>query len=158
VFSSISDGDWELVVQLEAVMQRVADLALVESQSAAIISSTMYVFLRVASAQMNSYTFAAYCLNGVRDEDTNEKNFPRVQLTRLDMSELAERCIMRTLHQIASRFPEPSVLMGMALLLDPRTKRSAKNYLRIPDVAEAAIDKVLAATKKAVTNRASRDL
>jgi len=33
--------------------------------------------------------------------------------------------------------------MGMALLLDPRTKRSAKNFLRVPDRPEAFADKIL---------------
>ncbi|POM64452.1 Hypothetical protein PHPALM_20008 [Phytophthora palmivora] len=55
---------------------------------------------------------------------------------------------MRTLHQIASRLPEPSVAIGMALLLDPRTKRSAANYLRIPDTSEAATEKILTKAKE----------
>ncbi|KAL3659235.1 hypothetical protein V7S43_015813 [Phytophthora oleae] len=37
--------------------------------------------------------------------------------------------------------------MGMALLLDPRTKRAAKNYLQIPDWAQAATGHILEDTK-----------
>ncbi|KAG3022824.1 hypothetical protein PC116_g11410 [Phytophthora cactorum] len=36
----------------------------------------------------------------------------------------------------------------MALLLDPRTKSSAKNYLSIPDTAESAANKILKDTKE----------
>ncbi|KAE9191619.1 hypothetical protein PF005_g18770 [Phytophthora fragariae] len=101
---------------MEAVMQRIAELALVESQSASMISSTMYVLLRVASARMNSYKFSSYCLGGARETETNEKSFPRIQLMLPDLSDLAQRCIKRTLYQIAECLPKPSVPMGMALI------------------------------------------
>ncbi|KAE8971056.1 hypothetical protein PR001_g26777 [Phytophthora rubi] len=107
------------------------------------ISSTMYVLLRVASARMNSYKFSSYCRGGARDTETNEKNFPRIQLMLPDLSDLAQRYIKRTLYQIAERLPKPSVPMGMAFLLDPRTKTAAKNFLRIPDTAEAVTDMIL---------------
>ncbi|KAE9246389.1 hypothetical protein PF004_g4832 [Phytophthora fragariae] len=57
VFNRISNAEWELVVPMEAIMQIVAELALVESQSDTMMSSTMYVLLRVASERMNSYKF-----------------------------------------------------------------------------------------------------
>ncbi|KAE9110927.1 hypothetical protein PF010_g10998 [Phytophthora fragariae] len=132
---------------MEAVMQRVAELALVESQHASMISSTMYVLLRVAFARMNSYKFSSYCLGGARDTETNEKNFPRIQLMLPDLSGLVQRCIKRTLYQIAERLPKPSVPMGMALLLDARTKTAAKNFLRIPDTAEGVTDVILEESK-----------
>uniref|UniRef100_H3GMY1 Uncharacterized protein n=1 Tax=Phytophthora ramorum TaxID=164328 RepID=H3GMY1_PHYRM len=147
VFTCITCAEWELVAQMEAVMQRIAELALVESQSATMLSSTMYVLLRVASARMNSFKFSSYCLNGARDTDTNEMNFPRAPVTLPDLSQLTQRCIKRTLHQIAERLPLPSVPMGMALLLDPRTKTAAKNYLRIPDTSETATEYILEETK-----------
>ncbi|KAE8992054.1 hypothetical protein PF010_g18880 [Phytophthora fragariae] len=80
------------------------------------ISSTMYVLLRVASARMNSYKFSSYCLGGARETETNEKSFPRIQLMLPDLSDLAQRCIKRTLYQIAECLPKPSVPMGMALI------------------------------------------
>ncbi|ETP39595.1 hypothetical protein F442_12937, partial [Phytophthora nicotianae P10297] len=126
VFNCISQSEWELAVQLEAVVCRVAELALVESQSATMRSSTMYVLVRVASTRMNSYKFLAYNLNGTRSVDTNEKNFPRVELKLTDLSELAQRCIKQTLHQIRDRIEKPSTTVAMSLLLDPRTRPSAK--------------------------------
>ncbi|KAE8876541.1 hypothetical protein PF005_g7009 [Phytophthora fragariae] len=111
------------------------------------ISSTMYVLLRVAFARMNSYKFSSYCLGGARDTETNEKNFPRIQLMLPDLSGLVQRCIKRTLYQIAERLPKPSVPMGMALLLDARTKTAAKNFLRIPDTAEGVTDVILEESK-----------
>ncbi|GMF80514.1 unnamed protein product [Phytophthora fragariaefolia] len=129
VFNRISSAEWELVVQMEAIMQRVAELALVESQS-----DTM-----LASARMNSYKFSSYCLNGPRDPETNEKNFPRTQMKLNHLSELGQRCIKRTLHQIAERLLKPSVPMAMALLLGPRTKPAAKTFLRIPDTTDAGL-------------------
>ncbi|KAE9354154.1 hypothetical protein PF008_g4669 [Phytophthora fragariae] len=68
-----------------------------------------------------------------------------MKLTHL--SELGQRCIKRTLHQIAERLPKPSVPMVMALLLDPRTKSAAETFLRIPDTADAVTDKILEKTK-----------
>jgi len=133
IFNCISRAEWELVTQMEALLERVADLALVESQASTILPSTLYVLLRVASTKMNSYKFSTYCLDGPRDPTTNEKNFPRVQLTKIDLAELTHRCIARTLHQTAERLPKPSYQMGMALLVDPRTKAAAKNLLTIPD-------------------------
>ncbi|KAF1786550.1 hypothetical protein GQ600_5553 [Phytophthora cactorum] len=56
---------------------------------------------------MNSYKFYSYALNGPRDEDTNEKNFPREVLEYTKVSDLGRRCISRTLHQIAFRLPNP---------------------------------------------------
>ncbi|KAL3666680.1 hypothetical protein V7S43_008309 [Phytophthora oleae] len=47
-FQNASESD----AQLEAVLHRIAELALVESQSATILPSTMYVLLRVASARV----------------------------------------------------------------------------------------------------------
>ncbi|POM72698.1 Hypothetical protein PHPALM_10550, partial [Phytophthora palmivora] len=118
VFNRINDTEWALVIPMEAVMQCVAELALVEAQSPTMLSSTMYLLLRVAPARMNSYKFSAYRLNCARDTDTNEKNFPR-----------------------------PSVPMDMALLLDSRAKSSANPFLRVPDTSEAATDKILEGVK-----------
>ncbi|ETM41676.1 hypothetical protein L914_12568 [Phytophthora nicotianae] len=143
VFNCISQSEWELAVQLEAVVCRVAELALVESQSATMRSSTMYALLRVASTRMNSYKFLAYNLNGTRSVDTNEKNFPRVELKLTDLSELAQRCIKQTLHQIRDRIEKPSTTVAMSLLLDPRTRPSAKTFLRVPDCADGATDNIL---------------
>ncbi|KAE8969043.1 hypothetical protein PR003_g28243 [Phytophthora rubi] len=67
------------------------------------ISPSMYVLLRVASARMNSFKFSSYCLGGAQDTETNEKNFPHIQLMMTDLFDLAQRCIKRTLHQIAER-------------------------------------------------------
>jgi hypothetical protein len=79
VFTCISMSEWELVVEMEAIVHRLAEIALVESQAANMLSSTMYVLLRVAHIRMNSFKFTAYQLDGPRDEDTNETNFPRVE-------------------------------------------------------------------------------
>ncbi|KAL3674049.1 hypothetical protein V7S43_000001 [Phytophthora oleae] len=92
VFTNISNAEWELVVQLEAVVQQITDLALVESQSTTMLSSTMYVLLRVAATRMSPYKFTATSLHGTRNADTNEKNFSRCQLTLPDLCDLAERC------------------------------------------------------------------
>jgi hypothetical protein len=147
LFDCISRAELEIVVQLEAIMQRLAELALVKSQSGSTLSSTMYILLRIAYTRMNTYKFFDYCLDGVRDGNTNEKKFPQVQLLMTNLSDLAHRCIERTRHQIIQWLPRPSIDMGMALLLDPRTKTAAKNYLRIPDSPEAATDKIVEATK-----------
>ncbi|POM76154.1 Hypothetical protein PHPALM_6645 [Phytophthora palmivora] len=45
------------------------------------------------------------------------------------------------------RMPKPSSQMGMALLLDPRTKKAAKSYLRLHDTSEVSTDKLLTETK-----------
>ncbi|GMF49473.1 unnamed protein product [Phytophthora lilii] len=119
LFTCITDAEWELAVEMEAIVHRVAELALVESQAANMLSSTLYVVLRVASARMNSYQRAADQLNCPRDEDTYEVNFPRVELTFSNISDLGHRCITRTLHQIAKRLPKPSTSMGVALQLTP---------------------------------------
>lgn len=92
---------------------------------------------------MNSYKCSLYCLKGPRDADTNGRTFARGQLVLPDLSPLAQRCIKRTVHQFAERLPKPSVPLAMVLLLDPRTKTSAKNYLRIPDTAEAVTNNIL---------------
>ncbi|ETK83623.1 hypothetical protein L915_11233, partial [Phytophthora nicotianae] len=128
VFNCITRAECELAVQLEAVLYRVAELAPVESQSATVLSSTMFVLLRVASNRMNSYKFSACAIDGARDMDTNENNFPRVEIKLTDLSELAQRCIKRTFHQILERLEKPSTTMAMSLTLDPRTRPSAKNF------------------------------
>ncbi|KAL3663365.1 hypothetical protein V7S43_011771 [Phytophthora oleae] len=144
VFASITASEWELIVEMEAITQRVASLALVESQSGSMLSSTMYVLLRIASARMTSYKFAAYKLDGYRDEDTNERTLSRQELQFDQLSDLAHRCIKRTLHLIAVQLPTPSIQMGVALLLDPRTKKSAKQFLSIPDSVDGHTDSILA--------------
>ncbi|KAG3111459.1 hypothetical protein PI125_g9092 [Phytophthora idaei] len=143
VFICISTAEWELVVEMEAIVQRVAELALVESQAANTLSPTLYILLRVASTRINSYKFSAYQLNSPRDKATTDKTFPRVELLYCDISDLGHRCIARTEHQIAFTLPKPSVQMGMALLLDPRTKRSAKNYLKVPDTPDSHTAKIM---------------
>ncbi|KAG1711378.1 hypothetical protein DVH05_008632 [Phytophthora capsici] len=148
IFSCISSVEWKLVIEMEAIVNRLAQLALVESQAANILSSTMYALLRVAAARIKSYKFQAYQLDAPRDEDTNESNFRRIELTYTNISQLGRRCIARTLHQIAQRLPAPSVPIGMALLLDPRTKRTAKNYLSTAENPEAHAETILAATKE----------
>ncbi|KAJ8574493.1 hypothetical protein ON010_g4721 [Phytophthora cinnamomi] len=109
IFTCISENEWSLIVEMEAIMHRVAELVLVESQAANTLSSTMFVLLRVASARMNTYTFAAYQLNSLRYKDTNEKNFPCIELQFDKISELGHPCITRTLPQIATRLPRPLV-------------------------------------------------
>ncbi|OWZ01430.1 hypothetical protein PHMEG_00027181 [Phytophthora megakarya] len=147
VFVCITDADWSLAIELEAILHRVSELALVESQTANMLSSTMYVFLRVASVRLSSYKYTAFQLDGLRDEDTNEKNFARVEMKFEQISDLGYRCISRTLSQIAKRLPRPSVEMGMALLLDPRTKKSAQNFLQTTDMAEQVTVELLQDTK-----------
>ncbi|EGZ24662.1 hypothetical protein PHYSODRAFT_325756 [Phytophthora sojae] len=98
VFNRITDAEWALVIQMEAIMH-VAELALVEAQSASMLSSTMYVLLCVASARMNSY------------------------------KTLAQRCITRTLHQIAERLPQPSVPMAEAAT--DKILEDAKELMRV---------------------------
>ncbi|OWZ14566.1 hypothetical protein PHMEG_00011940 [Phytophthora megakarya] len=141
VFTCISQEEWNMVIETEAIVHRIADLILVESQTANMLSSTMDVLLRVASARKNSYNFFAYQLHvlGPRDEDTNENNFSRVELLFKDVSDLGHR----TLHHIARRLPNPSVPTALTLVLDPRIKRSAKNYLRISGCAESYTDKII---------------
>ncbi|GMF16648.1 unnamed protein product [Phytophthora fragariaefolia] len=97
---------------------------------------------------MSSYKFSAYRLDGLRDKDTNERNFTRVEMKQDTISLLGHRCIQRTLHQIATRLPKPSVQMGKALLLDPRMKKVAKNYLRTCSTPDTLTDSIFAETKE----------
>ncbi|ETP11573.1 hypothetical protein F441_12929 [Phytophthora nicotianae CJ01A1] len=96
---------------------------------------------------MKSYKFSAYQLDRLRDEATNERNFPPVEVPLSSISRLGHRCINRTLYQITTRLPKPSVEMGMSLLFDPRMKRAAANYLRVPENPECA-DKILEEAKE----------
>lgn len=125
VFAAISVQEWGLVVELEAITEYLAKLALLEVQHEAVVSSYLLVFRKMSLARLQSASFDCYMLDAERDPDTNEASMPRTRTPIEQFSQGGLTCIRRLQVQILSRFPALSRDVAMPLLLDPRTKNSA---------------------------------
>jgi hypothetical protein len=126
VWSALTASDWMLAVEMEAVSHFIADLALVEVQSADLVSSYMVVFRRLAENKLKSFKFDAMAVEAPQSRDGNEASHRRVVRTLDQFSEAGKTCLKRTLLQLQARFPKVTKEAMACVLLDPRTKSSAK--------------------------------
>ncbi|KAG1686027.1 hypothetical protein DVH05_007207 [Phytophthora capsici] len=77
-------------------------------------------------------------------KDANEASHRRVPRTRDQLSDAGKTCLRRTLLQLQARFPKVTTESMACVLLDPRTKPSAKKVVavgNIPRKEEKAIYK-----------------
>ncbi|KAL3666654.1 hypothetical protein V7S43_008284 [Phytophthora oleae] len=119
VFTSITMAEWELVVQLEAVVQRIADLALVESQSATMLSSTIHE--REIFCPSSDHTAGFKCF-----------------VAKMYQADITSNSIPTSTARGAN---------GYGPVTGPTNETGCKNYLQIPDWAQAATGHILEDTK-----------
>ncbi|KAG1687186.1 hypothetical protein DVH05_005353 [Phytophthora capsici] len=133
-WSALSADDWMLATEMESVTHFIANLALVEAQSENLVSSYMVVFRRLAEKKLKSFKFDAMVIETPRTKDGNETSHRRV-VRRLDQfSEAGKTCLRRTLLQLQARFPKVTKEAMACILLDPRTKSSAKKIAAVGDI------------------------
>ncbi|KAG1695049.1 hypothetical protein DVH05_020977 [Phytophthora capsici] len=133
-WSALSADDWMLATEMESVTHFIANLALVEAQSENLVSSYMVVFRRLAEKKLKSFKFDAMVIEAPRAKDGNETSHRRV-VRRLDQfSEAGKTCLRRTLLQLQARFPKVTKEAMACILLDPRTKSSAKKIAAVGDI------------------------
>ncbi|ETL77643.1 hypothetical protein L917_21416 [Phytophthora nicotianae] len=144
VWSNLSPDDWTLATEMVAVTHFIANLALIESQSENLVPSYMVVFRRLAEKKLKSFKFDAMVVEAPRAKDANEASHCRAVKTLDQFSEAGKASLRRALLQLQARFPKVTKEAMACILLDPRTKSSAKKIAavgNIPRKEEKAIYK-----------------
>lgn len=126
IFNALSADDWKLMVELEAVMNNISRLALVEIQREHLLASENIVLMKLAIDKLNASSFACMDIDAPRTPKTNAANFPRVARKTEAFLQETTTGIARTIGQMKKRFPKLTTEIVMPLLLDPRTAPSAK--------------------------------
>eukprot|EP00644_Phytophthora_capsici_P013868 jgi/Phyca11/120167/e_gw1.40.370.1 len=143
-WSAMTSKDWLLAVEMEAATNLIANLALVEVQSENLVSSYMVVFRRLAENKLKAFKFEIMAIEAPGAKDANEASHRRVPRTRDQLSDAGKTCLRRTLLQLQARIPKVTTESMACVLLDPRTKSSAKKIAavgNIPRKEEKAIYK-----------------
>ncbi|KAG6967371.1 hypothetical protein JG688_00006338 [Phytophthora aleatoria] len=112
-WAALAAKDWMLAVEMEAATNFIAHLALVEIQSDNLVSSYVVVFRRLAENNLKAFKFEAMATEAPGAKDANEARHRRV---------------------LQARFPKVSTEVMACILLDPRTKSSAKRIAAIGDI------------------------
>ncbi|KAG2875306.1 hypothetical protein PC116_g10480 [Phytophthora cactorum] len=133
-WKALTASDWMLAVKMEAVTSCVAKLALSEAQSENLVSSYMVVFRRPAENKLKAFKFEAMAIEPPRAKDANEASRRRVTRTLDQFSDPGKTCLKRTLLQLQARFPKVTKEAKTCILLDPRTKSSAKRIAAVGNV------------------------
>ncbi|ETO67546.1 hypothetical protein F444_15544 [Phytophthora nicotianae P1976] len=121
VRSALSSQDWMLAVEMEAVTHCIANIALVEAQSENLVLSYMVVFRRLTENKLKSFKFDAMAIEAPRAKDANESSHRRVVRTLDQFSE-------------AGAITQGDKGGNSCVLLDPRTKSSAKKIAVVGDI------------------------
>jgi hypothetical protein len=90
------------------------------------VSSYIVDFHRLAENKLKSFKFDAMAVEAPQSRDGNEASHRRVVRTLDQFSEAGKTCLKRTLLQLQARFPKVTKEAMACVLLDPRTKSSAK--------------------------------
>ncbi|KAG2769019.1 hypothetical protein PC116_g8669 [Phytophthora cactorum] len=123
-----------LAVEMEATTNFISNLALVEMQSKTLVSSYMVVFRRLADNKRNAFKFEAMAIGAPGAKDANEASPRRVVRTRDQFSDAGEIFLRRTLLQLQARFSKVTTESMACVLVDPRTKSSAKKIADAGDI------------------------
>ncbi|ETO99676.1 hypothetical protein F441_22908 [Phytophthora nicotianae CJ01A1] len=134
VWAALTADDWMLAVEMEAVTNFIANLALVEAQNENLVSSYMVVFRRLAENKLKAFKFDRMAIEAPGAKDANEATHRRVVRTQDQFSEAGKTCLRRTLLQLQARFPKVTKEAMACVLLDPRTKSSAKKIAAVGDI------------------------
>ncbi|EEY57368.1 uncharacterized protein PITG_11219 [Phytophthora infestans T30-4] len=130
-WSALTAKDWTLAVEMEAATNFIANLTLVEVQSENLVSSYMVMFRRLAENKLKSFKFEAMAIEAPGAKDASEASHRRVTRTRDQFSDAGKTCLRRTLMQLQARFPKVTTESMTCVLLDPRTKSSAKKIAAV---------------------------
>ncbi|KAE9354579.1 hypothetical protein PF008_g4457 [Phytophthora fragariae] len=106
VWASLTAKDWMLAVEMEAVTNFVANLALVETQFENLVSSYMVVFQRLAENKLKSFKFEAMAIETRRSRDANEGSHRRVVRTQEQLSQDGKTCLREDAASVAYPLPQ----------------------------------------------------
>ncbi|KAG1704526.1 hypothetical protein DVH05_005456 [Phytophthora capsici] len=116
IFNALSADDWKLMVELEAVMNNISRLALVEIQREHLLASENIVLMKLAIDKLNASSFACMDIDAPRTPKTNAANFPRVARKTEAFLQETTTGIARTIGQMKKRFPKLTTEIVMPLL------------------------------------------
>ncbi|KAE8898609.1 hypothetical protein PF002_g30943 [Phytophthora fragariae] len=139
VFSSLTFSDWTLMLEMKAITNSLALLALDGAQRKEQVASELIVVIKDAADSLDGEALEVYQLDGRRSSATNEVNLPRVSIKFSDLTASGKKCASRTRAQVRKRLHGATPENVLILLLDPRTKHSVRELLQFSD-DEAAGD------------------
>ena len=129
VRSSMSEGDWETMREMEAICSALPGYAVNEAQtSAGMLSSLLPYFRRALEHIANREKFKVLDL-GRHSSDKLMHTIPRKKKRVVDFTEGGRKCLLRLKEQIKLRLPPPTPMQSLATLLDPATKKFAQTLL-----------------------------
>ncbi|KAG1693319.1 hypothetical protein DVH05_023783 [Phytophthora capsici] len=139
VFANLSEDEWELLVEMQAITGSLADLARIEVQWSNQVASELIVLLKAAFDRLSTDKYQIYNIDAVRTPKTNENSLPRREVHLSTLPTNAQVCVRRIKSQVAKRVPTLTAESVVILLLDPRTKFTVSDLVRPAKFAEAGI-------------------
>ncbi|KAG3110889.1 hypothetical protein PI125_g9621 [Phytophthora idaei] len=77
VFDKLVYAVWRLLIEMESIMQSLADLALIDAQRSNQVSSELIVLMKFTIDRLATDTYQIYELDGARSPKMNEHSLPR---------------------------------------------------------------------------------
>jgi hypothetical protein len=156
VFSALSETDWTLVREMEAVTHYLSQLALSEVQAQTLLSSYMVVYRTLAETQLKSRSFMCLTLRPPTSSNRSDTDQPREAILVENFTKPGQVCLARCLAQVRERFPPVTVHEAVALLLDPRTKDCAGDIIDGMGSATMHREKLLNQARELIINEEMR--
>lgn len=133
VWSAFTETAWMLAAEMEAITNFIANLALVEAQSENLVSFYMVVFHRFAENKIKSFKFDTMVIEAPQSiEEINDSSQTAEDAGKF--SYVGKICLRRTLLQLQERFPKVTREAMACVLLNPRTKSSAKKIAAVGNI------------------------
>ncbi|KAE9278236.1 hypothetical protein PF008_g28662 [Phytophthora fragariae] len=129
VFECLTLADWQLMIEMEAIVGTTADLARIEVQRNNLLASELIVLLKFAEDRLYSNIYSVCDLDAPRTTTTTVDSFPRYKVTSEDFSDLARICLARMKGQLEKRIAMATAETVLILMLDPRTKFSVESLI-----------------------------
>ena len=130
VWSKLSPVDVEAIREMEAVCRNISQYAVGDSQkSTNAFNSSLIPFYRKALRKYAYKKEYKLMVLGRQSPSTTLKNWPREKKKAEDFTDAGKKCLKRLQLQIDERLPPPEPERSLAVLLDPATKKFAKELL-----------------------------
>ncbi|KAG3241184.1 hypothetical protein PI124_g13944 [Phytophthora idaei] len=135
VFMKLSLADWQRLVELEAVMGSVADLALIEAQHSDQVPLELVVLLKYVADNLHSRNYWLCDLNALRTSTANTDSLPRIGVDITVLSSDDRTSLERIKVQVNKRLSNLTAEPVIIIIFDSRTKFSAGTLITPPQTA-----------------------
>ena len=130
-FRDVSPKDWNLIIEVEVVLNSCAQYALGVTHKDATITFPFTLYFRsLLQRCFDAPSFQCLKIGSKPEHDATEFSQVRVTKLKADFSEEGQVCIDRCLGQLKARFPTSQCIeYAKGMIMDPRTKALAQQFM-----------------------------